>query len=59
MGIAGSIVDHNFFESRLGNESPCGGYDRTASPYRSGRFTTKPNWKWRWPADKKLPLWRR
>ena len=34
MGIAGSIVDHNFFES-AGNESPGGGYDRTASPYRS------------------------
>ncbi|MGU0017001.1 hypothetical protein ACVXG9_26500 [Escherichia coli] len=34
MGIAGSIVDHNFFESWLGM-SPGGGYDRTASPYRS------------------------
>ncbi len=35
MGIAGSIVDHNFFESWLGMKVQCGGYDRTASPYRS------------------------
>lgn len=48
MGIAGSIVDHNFFESWLGMKVQA--VDMTELRRRiDQKIYDKPNWKWRWP----------
>ena len=47
MGIAGSIVDHNFFESWLGMKVQA--VDMTELRRRiDQKILTKPNWKWHW-----------
>ncbi|XNN28428.1 hypothetical protein ACLK2F_15785 [Escherichia coli] len=49
MGIAGSIVDHNFFEYLAGNEVQAVDMTELRRRIDQKDYRRKFNWKWHWP----------